>query len=476
MTHPAPPARLSTPVLLCRIWLIFAAGVIVIYRGLTQSLTVDEAYTYHLFLNQKATVLFERYDAAYHVLHTWASWLAVHKFGKSEAILRLPGMIAALFYLAGIGVLCRRLLGDNWKFPIGVILLSANPLIADYLSAARGYGSALAFFVWAFDALYTNRPVRASIFLALSVACNLTFVVPGVALGGTYLLFRASAGDSLTTLIKQMLFPFLAVTVPILAVPLWNARASDYYFGVQELRNSLNSLLMASFNHGSMAESRWLLALGEKIIPLLALAMVPLILIAVRQRHLPVLLAAGSLGVSLSILVAAHSFLGVLYPWTRTGLYLIWLFLFLCLALWEWTSSKSCWLKWVSLPLGAATVLFSCAFLLQFNTLFYHDFRADRPMSTIMRGFRDQRPHNRFCIGGSSYFETTVNYYRLRYKLDWVEEMKREDPPKAGCRFFILFSSDESFVTKLNLKRLWTDPISGTILAESKESRPAEVR
>ena len=250
--------RAAAPVIFGGAWLLFAAGAIVLYRGLTQSLSIDEAYAYHLFLNQKASVLFQRYDASYHVLQTWASWLAVHKFGKSEPVLRLPSMVAGLFYLAGAGRLCRRLAGDGWGFPVGAVLLSANPLVADYLSAARGYGGALAFFAWAFDALLAGRLAPAGILLALSVACNLTFLIPAVATVATFVAFQTSRGEPAWPQAQRLLLPFLAVAFAILAVPLWHAHAGDYYYGAEDLGTSLTTLIAPTLVHADrFARAGW---------------------------------------------------------------------------------------------------------------------------------------------------------------------------------------------------------------------------
>jgi hypothetical protein len=444
------------------LWLLFAAAVIVIYRGLTQSVTMDEAYAYHLFLNQKAAVLFDRYDAAYHVLHTWAGWLAVHKFGKSEAILRLPSMLAGLFYLAGIAVLCRRITRNGWRFLAGVVLLSAHPLVADYLSAARGYGAALAFFVWAFDALLSHRPVRAGVFLALSVACNLTFLVPAASAGAVYLAHQARAGDAFLPLLKRLTLPFLAIAVPILAVPLSRARSSNFYYGASELTTSVNTLVESSLARNAAVPPHWVGIATRIALPLLGAAIILAGVMALKRCAFPPVLAAGTLTVSSLVLVGGHILLGVPYPWTRTGLYVIWLFLASCLTLWEWSGHRS-----FSLAFGAVSVLLAIAFVTQFDTRYYYDFRDDAPVSAMMRRVREIDPGRPACIGGSWRFEPAINYYRLRYKLTWIEEMKRTEEPQSGCRFFILASNNREYVDRLGLRRLWSDPLSGTILAET---------
>ncbi|HOQ44765.1 MAG TPA: hypothetical protein PLA43_08455 [Bryobacteraceae bacterium] len=457
----------SNPLFPGWLWLLFAGAVTVVYRGLTQSLTTDEAYAYHLFLNQKAAVLFEKYDAAYHVLHTWASWLAVHKFGKSEAILRLPSMVAGLFYLVGVGVLCKRITADRWRFLAAVVLLSANPLVADYLSAARGYGAALAFFVWAFDALLSHRPARASALMALSVACNLTFLVPAAAASAVYLVYRARAGEQIVPLVKKLALPFFAIAIPILAVPLLHAEPSNFYYGAPDFGTSLNTLVESSLAHGDAAPPAWAGTTARAVLPLLAAAMLLWGIRTARERAFHVTMAAGALLLSTLTLVAAHQILGVPYPWTRTGLYLIWLFLVLCLTLWEATARERGFRGLLPLVFGTVCVLLAGMFVAQFETRYYYDFRDDAQVNAMMRRVSTIDSGRPACIGGSWRFEPTVNYYRLRYRLTWIEEMKRTPEPQSGCRFLILESTHQDFLNRLGLRLLWRDPLSGAILAEA---------
>src|SRR5262249_5168699 len=148
------------------------------------------------------------------------------------------------------------------------------------------------------------------------------------------------------------------------------------------------------------------------------------------------------------------------------GLYLIWLFLAACVALWQWTAKEPGQIRVLATPLGVACVSLAALFLTEFETRYYSDFRDDAPVAALMRRLRDLHPAESACIGGSSYFEPTVTYYRLRYRLTWLEQMKRTVQPVAGCRFYILLQSDRQFVEELGLRQLWTDRVSGTILAE----------
>ncbi len=454
------------PRLAAYFWLAFAA-VLMVYRGVTQSVTIDEAFSYHLFLSQPWSAFWDRYDAAYHVLHTWATWLAVHKFGKSEAILRLPSMLAGLAYLAGCAAVCRRLLGGGWRFFAGCVLLSTEPLIADYLSAARGYGASLAFLVWAFDSLLAERPARASLLLGLGVACNLTIAVPAACAGVVYLLLSARQWKNAPGLILRLAGPFLAVAVPILAIPLSHATKDHFYYGSTDLVAALDTLLGAALAHGQPNSPAWVHTAAVWMPALGGAALLAAIGAGIKSRSKPLVLLCGTLLGSVLILVAAHAALGVLYPWTRSGLYLNWLFLAACLTLWGWAAERhgttARILNWSA---GAATVALCLAFLAQFETRYYFDFREDAPVRAMMQRIRDTQPGQPACIGGSWRFQPTVNYYRLRYRMTWIEEMQRTDTPTAACRFVLLSGEDRPYVEKLGLRPLWTDALSGTTLAE----------
>ena len=453
------------PLLLGWGWLGFAAAVTVVFRAWTQSLTIDEAFVYHLFLNQKGEVLFQKYDAAYHVLHTWLTWLAVHRFGKSEIVMRLPSVIAGMAYLAGAGVLARRVAGSGWKFTAGAVLLSANPLLADYLSMARGYGAALAFFVWGFIALLDGKHlVRASVLFGLSVACNLTFAVPAAAAGLTFLAVEAADRKPVLAALARLAPPGVVLAGAMVAVPLSHANAAQYYYGAQDLGTALNTLVAPSLAHSQPNRPEWVLAVERIVLPLSCAVLAVGAVFAIRRGERAVTLAAGGLTLSFAILAGAHHILGVPYPWTRTGLYLIWFFLMLCLSLWSAPATP----RGLSCFAGACTVILAVGFVSQFQTRYYFDFREDAEVDQMMARVRDAGPVAPPCVGGSWLYEPTVNYYRLRYRVNWLDAMVRTGEPKPGCSWYVLLPGEARFADVLDLQRVWRGTVSGAILARAK--------
>ena len=109
--------------------------------------------------------------------------------------MRLPSLLGGMLYLAMALRLARLLFGAGPAAFLCVALLGLNPFILDFLSAARGYGMALAFLLCALDQMVRYlgdggeaRLYRAPVALALAVAANLTFAVPGTMLAIAFAL------------------------------------------------------------------------------------------------------------------------------------------------------------------------------------------------------------------------------------------------------------------------------------------------
>ncbi len=131
---------------------------------------------YHHFLNQSASVLFEKYEANYHLLPTWLMWLASHRFGKSEAIL------AAAEHDLGVGLSGRGLGavpaagGDGWRFfLLRWCCLPANPIVMDYYRRLVGMGRRSRSLPGDFARCLAIDSLGRESLMALSVLCNLTF-------------------------------------------------------------------------------------------------------------------------------------------------------------------------------------------------------------------------------------------------------------------------------------------------------------
>src|SRR6185295_10836377 len=111
-----------------------------------------------------------------------------------------------------------------------------NPLVLDYMSAAQGYGMALAFWMWGLELLleclewFSSRKLKlAGVCLGLSFSASLAFAAPAVALVTVFAFSgrrRIPAGDR-----WHLPLYFLITAFIFLAIPLNQADAGIFSYG-----------------------------------------------------------------------------------------------------------------------------------------------------------------------------------------------------------------------------------------------------
>ena len=176
------------------------------YRAVHQSITHDEACTFNWFVARPSNVF--NYDPNNHVAFTYLAMASVRLLGASEWSLRAPTLVAAALYaLAVVALLGRAMPSRPWALATAALLFG-NPLVLDYLTAARGYGLALALLMWAIvlalAALGEPAPEPrarrrwwwASFCLGLCVASSLAFAPVAAGLAGTAGALLACRGGS----------------------------------------------------------------------------------------------------------------------------------------------------------------------------------------------------------------------------------------------------------------------------------------
>jgi len=136
-------------------------------RAAVQSITIDEAVTYNIFvLNHR----YLWYAANNHILNSTLMYGFTKLFGLSQFTARIPALIGAALYISAAYRLCRLLRTSLFVELTVFMCLVFNPFIFDYLVAARGYGLALGFLMWAivfFAEAYTSER---SLFMACAIS------------------------------------------------------------------------------------------------------------------------------------------------------------------------------------------------------------------------------------------------------------------------------------------------------------------
>jgi len=342
-----------------------------------------------------------------------------------------------------------------------VALLSLNPLLLDYLSAARGYGMAVALWMTALLLLIESAEnysapgvYGAGVCLALAVAANLTLLVPAIALGSVFSCFLLSVRRTKAwELVDQLVLPGIVLDFVILLLPMTHLEAKHLYYGARTLEGAIESIARLSlFHYGyrpalfgiAVDRDRTYAMLAPFLLALCGLVVVMSIWIW-RRARMALRLVAGTMLVSLGILVAARHLLGTLYPLTRTGLYWIPLFSLTVLLLADHLEGVA--LRGTALALAALVAL---QYASQLEVTFYGEWPDEAQVRRLARILKNDAGSRGVRIAASWPMHVTLEFYRRR--LDMMKSPPVE-PVSAGVQsdYYVLERKDWPLVPKLGL-------------------------
>ena len=182
----------------------------------------------------------------------------------------------------------------------------------------------------------------------------------------------------------------------------------------------------------------------------------------------PFIIFMSTLVLSVGILVALHGTLRVLYPYGRTGLYLIPLFSLTTLALPASLSRRRAALLLAGRPLWVVGMACVAVYLAQSHTRYYGEWLFDASTKDIVKLIRDrqrERPLARARVGITWELEPSMNFYRRAYKLAWMAPLERKGP-EADYDYYVLLDRDALLIKKRGLRVLYDNRVSGVYLAE----------
>jgi 4-amino-4-deoxy-L-arabinose transferase-like glycosyltransferase len=234
--------------------LSITAFTIVIIRACLQSITIDEAGSYLIFARESWPAQWFP-SSGNHVLNTILMRFVTTIFGFNELTTRLPAILGAAIYIASSAYLCalltkRKLL----QFALFACLV-ANPMILDYLVAARGYSLAIGFLMAALalfaKAVFTGSAGTKcpwiSILIALSFAANFSFaIVDGTVLLFLFLWTRRVTGTRQAAI--SCFLPGFLVAFVLVGSVVWTFPKDQLYFGSNSLREMWRGLREATFD------------------------------------------------------------------------------------------------------------------------------------------------------------------------------------------------------------------------------------
>lgn len=484
-----------------------------LYRAATQSIVHDEALTWQFYLSGPASTIFQYYSPNNHFLATVLFRISTTFFGDSEFAMRLPTLLAGAGFFWTVFELCGLLFGGGWLFLLGCAALTLNPILLDFLVAARGYGLAMAGLFWALFQILSwiherwrgipqeqlhKRLWKAALGSSLAVAANNTFLIPIFVIATAFcvlLLRRPDKGSAVETRKKskkaksetvrepgRSYASFLHFVIPVavlamaflLAAPIDSARSEDLYAGIPSALKSLENLMDVSFAYGSGPGA---LHEIERIWSGIALVFLPVatvaaLIVAVATTRLArSLVGVATLFSSLAVvgsallLAGAHLVAGIPYPEDRTGIYFVPLASLAALGLAQILAERHGFDRWIGVAMAVVIASFALEFAAQWNVKSFWVWRYDADTKRIFEMLeKTPKPAEQNRIGASWQFEPTLNYYRAVRKAAWMAPVKR-DGFEGARQFYVLIPQDQNAAELPKLKPIYHGSISNAELA-----------
>ncbi len=464
--------------------LLVAVFIVCAYRATTQSIVHDEALTYQLYLAGPAASLFNYFDANHKCLTTVLMRVTTSLFGFSALAMRIPSLLGAALLLTALYRFCRWMLGDGWLLPVTLAAVSLNPLLMDFMVAARGYGLALGLWMWALaliapelrKAQHDRKNVAmAGTAAALSVTANLVFAMPVVVLAAMVIWFSIANRKPAVAPAKKrevakkpasLWIDFFAPAGDCCCVPVNGSAGECARRTVLRRRRRPSPKACAvmaepSIDHSGPSAYQ---SFACHLVDFFAFGFGPLVILAgaiagLKLRNLALMLTSIPALGSAILLLALHSIRDMPYPENRTGIYFV---AAVILTVAAFASLPIGGVRMVSIALLAAMAI---SFAIQFEPRMFWVWRYDAENSQIAAQLAEiaktKQPLNVF---NSWQLEPALNFYRETEHLNSLAQFTR---PKIGPGYdvYVLTDQDRSAVQDYSLTISYKGPVSGTVIA-----------
>ncbi len=325
-------------------------------RACVQAVTMDEAVTYMAFVRPPLPHQWDP-NANNHILNSILMRFFTSVFGISPLTVRSGALIGAAVYICAAYFLCRLVSRDFWLRWCLFVCLVYNPLVFDFLVAARGYGLAMAFLACAIAVVAASKREDVERPRPLLTACALGSVCAALSLVGNFsfalvdaaamlMLYVWACGSPESAGIKRKaqllaasVLPGVLVTAVLAGSALLNWPKGQFVFGSTSMAETLGSVYESSMYelnpslvnplfYGTLSTlSLWILPLAA------AICVWRLLLVALNWSSLTdrgarwLLGLAAVLAVALTLALSLHwlafRFFDILLPKDRTALYVV---------------------------------------------------------------------------------------------------------------------------------------------------------
>ena len=473
---------------------LFAISWAVI-RACVQSITIDEADTYLMFVARSARFIWYP-SSNNHVLNSLLMWMATCLLGTSSLTVRAPAILGTIVYICVCYFLCKCIASQfSLRLPL-FICLTYNPFLFDFMVAARGYSLALAFLLAAIAVPLWHREMEilplpkscalASLLLGLSFCANFSFAFVDAAAFLAIAIWAFQRGG--VAILRACVLPGLFVAFLVVGYPVLHWHRRDLWYGATSLGQMANSIVQPSlfqldprFERAGLYQA--MSFLKPALLPALGLLCACQLLVtriegswlrdapARRLGRLASVLAAIALAAVFTHWAGFRLF-GLLLPMGRTAIYLV----PLCTLIAGIIAAVPPHCRvglWLHRGLIAAFFTLACYFLLCLRLTYFEEWRWDAEVKDVypllarynhMDGVTD--------IGCSWYYTSTLNFYRETSGKETMEEMKSGAEPIPGKPVYVLHSvMDRDFIAREGLAIVFRGASTDIVVAVKPEAR-----
>ncbi len=478
-----------------------AAAVIglVVARACLQSITIDEADSAIGFVawgpgsHWYAT-------SGNHVLNSALAKLVTSIFGFNELTVRVPAILGATVYIGAALGFCFLITSRSLlRWPLW-LCLALNPMLLDYLVAARGYSLAIGFLFAALtllasavlskdgDGSLQRRARLASLSAALSFAANFSFAYAGAV---TMLFFFAWAATTparsrmgLLRLLECCFLPGMVTAIAICGPTVWDFPKSQLYFGSQSWLEMWRSIVSASFdNLNPNIVNPWMAAVLSNIryaLPLAGVAAVIALAIAIETRRrraqkpssdalITLFRLLSGIGIATLFLhwlafQAAH----IPMPYGRTALpfVLLWFLIFGAALSVRLQPARRDWIRSCGLAVLIATAVYFAG-CLRLGPFKVWKFDGDtKQLYWVVSDLQTRCGITRFAIDWR--YSSALNFYRMMYRNTSIPKFYGEDtdnlPPDQSA-YVVPYPDIGDFIRRRRLQVVYRNEETGSAVA-----------
>jgi hypothetical protein len=488
----------------------------VLARACVQTITVDEAVTYMNFVRLPFPSHWVPH-ANNHLLNSILMRVFTSVFGTSHLTVRSGALVGAAVYISAVYFLCKLISRDFLLRWCLFVCLVYNPLVFDFLVAARGYGLAMAFLACAIGVVASSKSEDAKWPGSLVIACGLSSACAALSFVGNFSFALVNAAAVLmlylwacgptrvqelsrrtgmkgrVQLLAAFVLPGALVTAALAGWLLLKWPGGELTYGSTSMTETLRSVYEASmyelnpfivnplFYRTFQRWSAWILPLLGAICVwrLLLVALNRSLLRDPRARWLTGLGAvlAATLALTLSLHWLAFRFFGILLPKDRTAIYLVVLCtLFIGVVAALRIPSRAGELSGRGMTVALSVL--ACYFMLCLRVSYFKEWKFD---SDIDKVYSALAYYNHTCgitdVVTNWRYDSGLNFYAALSGRETFSDFYSgpQDGYALGKSAYVLYyPEDQRFIEEHGLKVVYRAPSEATVVIDPARMPPGK--